>query len=220
MKLNEKKTKNMIFNFTRKYQFTTNMSVNQQPIEIVRETRLLGTIVTQDLKWNKNTAEIVRKAWKRMQLLNRAAGFTNCKQDLIKIYLTYIRSALEQSAVVWHSSLSSKNRRDLERVQKVAVRVILGKNYTSYKNGLQKLNIEALDERREKICLKFAKKCLGNEKLRSMFPKNVTGNIKRRKTKVFKTKLIKTKRYKNSAIPYMVNLLNNEDEKKKKILKF
>ena len=220
MKLNEKKTKNMIFNFTRKYQFTTNMSVNQQPIEIVRETRLLGTIVTQDLKWNKNTAEIVRKAWKRMQLLNRAAGFTNCKQDLRKIYLTYIRSVLEQSAVVWHSSLSSKNRRDLERVQKVAVRVILGKNYTSYKNGLQKLNIEALDERREKICLKFAKKCLGNEKLRSMFPKNVTGNIKRRKTKVFKTKLIKTKRYKNSAIPYMVNLLNNEDEKKKKILKF
>ena len=84
----------------------------------MKETKLLGTFLTDDLKWNKNTAEIVKKGWRRMQLLNRAAGFTSNKQDLKKIYLVYIRSILEQSAVVWHSSLTAKNRRDLERVKK------------------------------------------------------------------------------------------------------
>jgi hypothetical protein len=63
MKLNEKKTKNMIFNFTNKNQFTTKLTVNDKPVEILRETKLLGTFLTDDLKWNKNTSELVKKAY-------------------------------------------------------------------------------------------------------------------------------------------------------------
>ena len=85
MKLNEKKTKNMIFNFTKKYQFTVDLSVNGKKIEVVDETKLLGTYITNDLKWNKNTSEIVKKAYKRMPLLNKAAAFTTNRQDLKKI---------------------------------------------------------------------------------------------------------------------------------------
>ena len=60
MKLNENKTKNIIFNFTKKYQFTTDISVNNKNIDIVKETKLLGTYITNDLKWDKNTSEIVK----------------------------------------------------------------------------------------------------------------------------------------------------------------
>ena len=219
MKLNEKKTKNMIFNFTKKYQFTTKLSVNNQPIEIVKETKLLGTFLTDDLKWDKNTSEIVKKAFKRMQILNRASSFTSSRQDLKKIYLIYIRSILEQSAVVWHSSLTSKNRRDLERVQKVAVKVILGNSYSSYKNGLDKLNIQTLSERREQICFRFAKKSLKNDKARSMFQKSKTEHcMKKRKTQKYKIRLAKTKRFKKSAIPYMVKLLNDDEVKMEKVM--
>ena len=219
MKLNERKTKNMIFNFTNKFQFTTNLSVNDKDIEIVAETKLLGTYLTENLKWNKNTSEIVKKAWKRMQLLNRAAIFTSSKHDLKKIYLTYVRSILEQSAVVWHSSLSAKNTRDLERVQKVAVRVILGKNHTTYKEGLKNLNLEDLSKRRKGLCLKFAKNCLKNEKVRSIFPKNITNHkMKKRNTRKYQVNKANTKRYQQSAVPYMVNLLNAEEKRKKKLL--
>ena len=71
-----------------------------------------------------------------MKLLVTAATFTNSKNDLKNIYLTFIRSVIEQSAVVWHSSLTRTNRNDIERVQKAAVKVIMGKSYTTYKNGL------------------------------------------------------------------------------------
>ena len=54
-----------------------------------------------------------------MKLLNRAASLTSNVNDLKSIYLTYVRSILEQSADVWHSSLTRKNRKDLERLQKV-----------------------------------------------------------------------------------------------------
>ena len=81
-------------------------------------------------------------------------------KDLKKIYLTFIRIILDQPAVVWHSSLTAKYRRDLERVQKSTIRVILGKNYSNYKDGPKKLNLETLNQIRETICLKFAKNCL------------------------------------------------------------
>ena len=108
MKLNEKKTKSMIFNFTKKFQFTTQLAVNDQPIEIVKETKLLGTFLTDDLKWDKKTSEIVKSAWQRMQLIYKSASFTSNRMDLKNIYLTFVRSVLEKSAVVWHSSLTKK----------------------------------------------------------------------------------------------------------------
>ena len=55
MKLNERKTKNMVFNFTKKYQFSTNLKLNGEIIEVPQETKLLGTIITNDLKWDRNT---------------------------------------------------------------------------------------------------------------------------------------------------------------------
>ena len=137
MKLNEKKTKTMIFNFSKKFQFTTRLQVNSVNIDIVKEAKLLGVTITDKLTWDKNTNDLVRKAFMRMKLLNAAAEFTRNKQDLKSIYLTFIRSVLEQSAVVWHSSLVKRNKNDLERVQKAALRVIMGKQFTNYKKSIK-----------------------------------------------------------------------------------
>ena len=186
----------------------------------MNETKLLGTYITNDLKWKKNTSELVKKANKRMFLLSRAAAYTSNSQDLKRIYLTYIRSILDQSAVVWHSSLTNKNRNDIERIQKVAVRIILGKNFKNYNEGLNTLRLEDLNTRREKTCLKFAEKCLANEKLKSMFPKSINlHKMKKRKNQIFKENFSKTKRYRQSSIPYMINLLNIKNNRKMKILK-
>ena len=124
------------------------------------------------------------------------------------------------SAVVWHSSLTKKNIRALERVQKAAVRVMLGTRYTNYQEGLKILRIDNLNTRRDKLCLKFAKNSLNNEKVRSMFPKKKNNHhMKKRNTQKYKINLAKTKRYKKSAIPFMADLLNKEDREKRMMLK-
>ena len=92
---------------------------------------------------------IVQKANKRMQMLYSAAKFTSSMKDLKDIYITFIRSILEHSCVVWHSGLSKKNSKDLERIQKMAVRVVMGKNFESYEKSLNILNLTTLHERRE-----------------------------------------------------------------------
>jgi len=153
-----------------------------------------------------------------MLLLSRAAAYTSNSHDLKRVYLTYIRSHLDQSAVVWHSSLTIKNRNDIERVQKVAVRIILGKNFRNYNDGLKILHLQNLNDRRENFCLKFAQKCLKNDKVKNMFPLKLN-QMKKRKSEKFKVKFSKTKRYRKSAIPYMVKLLNINNNTKEKNMK-
>ena len=113
-----------------------------------------------------------KKAYKRMELLRKASHFTVSKLDKKIIYTLYIRSVLEQSCVVWHSSLTEENSNDLERVQKAAVKIILGNQYKNdYENALERADLETLKERRIKLCKKIAKKCLENEKTQDIFEK-------------------------------------------------
>ena len=218
MKLNIKKTKTMLFNFSKKYQFTTELNLKNENIEMVRETKLLGTIITDQLSWDRNTEELSKKCYKRMQLLNAAAAFTSNRAELKDIYLTYIRSIAEQSAVVWHSSLSGKNRKDLERIQKVAVRLIMGKNYKNYSHSLNALNLDSLNKRRRNLCLRLAKNCLRNEKMKNLFPiRKSKHSMKKRNERKFQSKIINSKRYEKSALPFMTKLLNHEEELKRKI---
>ena len=209
MVINEKKSKTMIFNFTRNYQFSTRLQIEGQTLETVDETKLLGTVVSSDLKWNRNTQFIVKKANSRMELLRRISTFGASWSDLKNIYVLYIRSLLEQSCTVWNSGLNEENIQDLERIQKSALKIILGDQYKSYDQALNLLELENLSDRRESLCLEFAKKCLKNDKMKKYFPRNNKTHImKTRNTEEFQIDNAHTERLKDSPIVYMQGLLN------------
>ena len=104
--------------------------------------------------------------------MHKLSKFTNNKQDLKKIYILQIRSKLEQSCVVWHSSITQKCEDNLERVQKSAIRIILGEKYFNYESALKTLKLQSLKERRNALCLKFAQKTLLVPNLKEIFPRN------------------------------------------------
>ena len=56
MEISEKKTKAMIFNFTRNGQFSTRLNLKGKNIEIVNKMKLLGTIINDKLTWDDNCA--------------------------------------------------------------------------------------------------------------------------------------------------------------------
>ena len=213
MKINGKKSKTMIFNFTEKYQFGTRLVMENENLEVMDSVRLLGTIVTNDLKWDQNTAQLVKKSNARMELLRRVASFGTSSEELKNIYFLFVRSQLEQSSVVWHSSLTEENKADLERVQKSAVKIILGDKYMSYKKSLDELGMDSLDDRRQNLCLKFAQRCLKNEKAKKMFPLNEKiHGMETRNINKYKVQHANTDRLKNFAQIYMQNLLNEHEK--------
>ena len=148
-----------------------------------------------------------------MALLRRVAGFNTPEEDQKDIHVLFIRSIHEQSATVWHSSISEENKNDLERVQKTALKVILREKYTGYNQGLAKLGLESLESRRENLCLNFANKCIKSERLKHMFPLN-QHNVNTRNKETYEVQFANTGRLQKSPIIYMQKLLN-EDELKK-----
>ena len=69
-----------------------------------------------------------------MTLLHNFVEFGVTKEDLINFYVLYVRSILEKSCQVRHSSLTFENFQDLELVQKNALQIILKDDYLSYTN--------------------------------------------------------------------------------------
>ena len=187
----------------------TRFSLDSEIVEVVDSTKLLGTTITNDLKWELNTATIIKKANARLELLRKVASFGAPIEDLKTVYILFIRSLLEQSAVVWHSSLTQENANDLERVQKSAFKIILQNSNLKYKEALQILQLETLSDRRENLCLKFAQTCTKNPKFQDMFPKNPKSlNMTLRNPEIYKIEKANTERYTKSPIIYMQKLLN------------
>ena len=124
------------------------------------------------------------------------------------IYISYIRSILEQSCQVWNFSLTEENEKDLERVQKNAFQIILGGKYTTYESALNILNLNDLKARRDYLCKKFAIKCTENKNTKNMFELNdaIDKNLKSREK--YKIEFARTERYRRSTIPQMQRLLN------------
>ena len=125
MMINQNKTKTMIFNFTQNYQFTTRLKLNGENVEVVPETKLLGTIIQNDFKWESNTTRLVKRANARLQLLHKLSEFGAPREDMKAIYVLYIRSILEQNSVVWHTRLTEENKNNLERIKKSACKILM-----------------------------------------------------------------------------------------------
>ena len=191
-----------------KYQFTTNIKLQNESLEIVNEKRILGVHLTSDLKWDKQVDILVKSANIRMRWLHSAKKFTEDRKILKQIYTIYIRSILENAATVWHSGLTQNNSENLERLQKAALRVICGKNYSTYENALSDMNMISLNDRRNKLCFNFVKKSIKIENFKDLFPENKNVNMNIRNHEKYFVKKYRTERCKNTSVPYFQSLMN------------
>ena len=214
MLINQKKSKIMIFNFTQKYQFTTRLEINGDALEVVPKTKLLGVLIQDDLKWDANISSLVKRANARMVILRKLSEFGAPREDMKTIYISYIRSILEQSSVVWHKSLTLQNQEDLTRIQKSACRIILKHKYTTYQKALEVLDLEDLSERRDKLCKSFAIKNAKSSSSNFKVNDNII-QMKLRNTDKYIVTHCNTERLKCSAIPQMQLMLNQITHKEK-----
>ena len=112
---------------------------------------------------------------------------------------------LEYAAVVWHSGLTATNSMNM---QKACLAIILGQRYISYSNALQITLLNRLDTRRESLCLNFARSAIKNPKFTNWFVEDTQVIETRRLKKNLKDVQTRTKRFRESTIPYLTQLLN------------
>ena len=134
---------------------------------------------------------------------------------ILDVYTKEIRPLLELAVPAWHSGLTKKQSATIERVQKVAVSIILSDHKTgftqySYDMALVILDIEPLEVRRFKLCQKFAKRTLKSRHA-DIFRANQNQHNTRMKPE-FCINKCNTERYFKSPINYLTRILNSEED--------
>ena len=82
-------------------------------------------MLSDDLKWKRNNEYICKKAYKKMWTLRRMKVLDIEPYVILDVYIKGIRSVLELAVPAWHTGLTQKQSADIERVQRVAVSIIL-----------------------------------------------------------------------------------------------
>ena len=124
MSLNPRKCKEIHVCFRRNNPNFPPITVDDQPIKLVKSAKLLGVIFSEDLKWNDHVDYMVKKSAKRLymiRLLKRARCDT---KTLISVYFSCIRPILEYCAQVWHYSIPKYLSKEIVRIQSRALKII------------------------------------------------------------------------------------------------
>ena len=131
MKLNFSKTKFMLFNPTINFDFVPDFKVEGEQIETLDEMKLLGLVLSNDLSWKANTANMTKKAYKKLWMIKRLKLNGATYEDLTDVYVKQVRSILEFGTPVWNSNLTQEDVFDIERVQKSFLHIALENMYMS-----------------------------------------------------------------------------------------
>ena len=204
MNLNVKKTKEFIVSFLKNQPSLQPLMIDNQYLENVQTTKLLGVYLTSDLKWTKHVTHICSKASKRLYALRLLKRNGVQSRDLQKVYCSFVRSILEYACPVWHSSLSILLSDQIEHIQKRALRIILPN--MSYQESLSMLKLPTLTERRELLCMRFYKKnlCDTSSKLSELLPHPTYHQHNLRHARTIPLFKCHTKRFSDSCLPYCV----------------
>ena len=219
MKINENKSKIMIFNKSKNFDFPPEFSFeNGQILDCLEETKLLGILINTSLKWNSNCHAIYNSAMSRMWLLRRMKLINLEPQIIFDYYIKEIRSLAEQGVVVWNSGLTNYLSNELEKIQKVAMKIILGDGYTSYEGSCTFFNVAKLSSRRTDLCTNYAVKLFKSKRSIEFFtPYSVRGRAKHQK--LVKENICRTTRGFNAPLNYLARLVNKNKTKIENSLK-
>lgn len=122
--LNSSKTKELIINFRRNSADPTPLYINGDCVERVLDYKFLGTYISSDLTWTRNTTAAVKKAQQRLHFLRILKQNHLQEKLLLSFYRCSIESVLTYCISVWYASCSAADRRDLQRIINTAQKII------------------------------------------------------------------------------------------------
>ena len=207
MIINSEKSSVMKFSQSRTKDFPIEIKLDDQILEVKSKMKILGVILTSDLRWEANTEHICKRAYKNMWVLRRMKALKMDSFTIVDYYMKEIRVHLELAVPVWHSGLTIKLSADIERVQRAAVGIVLGRAEFNYDHVCALLGLKPLSIRRKELCDRFSRKTASSQCRHSdLFQIQHSGYDTRSNN--YREHLCHTTRFYKSALPYLTRSLN------------
>lgn len=167
-------------------------------------------------KWFKNLVRPTNLVLRVSLTKLKYAGLS--RKKLLHIFSLFIRFYTEYCSVAWHDSLTQEQTNAVERLQIVALKIILWADcprkpdgHFDYPEALKLCNLKSLFSRRETRMLVFGKKSIAHPSLKRLFPRNeadLEDQPTLRHHEPFHVNPTRNSSYQNSAIPSIQRRLN------------
>ena len=167
-------------------------------------------MVQDNLRWDEQVEQMTKKASRKIWVLRRMKKLGLYERTICNFWKAEGRVHLEAAAVAWTSSLTIQQARHLQRVEHRAV-AAFSERREDPKISCQRLGLQPLAERRQKLALKFAKQTISKSRHGDLFtklekPREGRGGSYRE----WREPPCRTKRHFKSSLPYLTRLLNGE----------
>ena len=103
-----------------------NLTLNQTSIPLVSSTKFLGVTIDNKLTWTEHINNIITKISVNKNLIGRSRNLLSIQAKKC-IYYAHIYSHLAYAVTVWGNSVTSKQKKNIETIQKFCIRAILNK---------------------------------------------------------------------------------------------
>ena len=163
LSLNLKMTKFMLFKPRQKRQnINLQVYINEQEIEQVKETIVLGVFLDENLSWKAHISQ-TNKISKSIGINSRSSFFSQKSHIKANAYKTLVRPQIEYASTIW-DPFTQENQNKIEMVQRRAARFVCN-NYrckASITTMLDELGWRSLKQRRAEQRLIMLYKIVNN----------------------------------------------------------
>lgn len=204
MEINVSKTLELLIDFAKSRPEIPPVYMNGEAIKRVKEAKVLGLLISDDLKWNAHVNSITRKASQRLYLLVCLKRAGLCSQDILEMYLSRIRPILEYACEAWNPGLTIYLEREIESIQKRALKIIYPDQ--EYHQSLEQCKLTTLKERRDQLCVKFFEKMKDpSHKLHNLVPEEKVYKHNLRSKNNYHRTYLKTNRANGSLVNWYLS---------------
>ncbi|KAF7691794.1 hypothetical protein HF521_010761 [Silurus meridionalis] len=124
LQINAGKTKELVVDFRRNKQILSPVNIQGKDIVRVDSYKYLGVHLNNKLDWTDNTEAIYKKGQSRLFLLRRLRSF-GVQGELLKTFFdSVVASAIFYGVVCWGSSISTADRKRLDKLIRKASSVL------------------------------------------------------------------------------------------------
>ena len=206
--VNSKKCFTMLFNRSKTRAFPPEFQIGSAILDVKKTHRILGILIQDDLKFEAQTKEMVRRAAQTTWVLRRMRALGVDQDTLVTYWKSEGRVHLELACPVWSSSLTVAQSQDLDRAQRMAMAAIAGRWEPSHSRQLLELGLERLAPRRQKLCEVWAQRTARDSRHQDLFVPSGARTRQGKHVQLFRTPQTRTDTYYKSALPYLTRLLN------------
>ena len=148
MLLNTDKTKVMLLTSRQKRTTFTgkvlSLNFNNVKLQLSNNEKVLGVYTDENFIWNTHFTYVTKKVSSNLWLLSQIKNYLSLEHRLL-IYNAYIKTHFDYCSIVWGNS-ANNNINKINKLQRRACKLILGKEYTSLEEARNRLKILSFDE--------------------------------------------------------------------------